>query len=419
MNKIFLTQLKLAYQSLSKNKTRAFLTILAISIGISAVIVVFSAGYGLKSMVSSELKSFGTDILEIEIKTPNSNKTSVNNASSFAQGLKITTLKNSNLKVIAQHPNISYIYGGIIDQQIVSYKSEIKKVFLFGTGYQLPYVDNFDILYGRFYTQTEEETLSQVVVLGYDIWQDFFGNKNPIGKYIKIANKKFRVIGVAEKRGSVFFMNLDEQIYIPLKTLQKKIMGIDYVNFAMMKLKDSSLEKSQKTQQEVSEILRRLHKINDPQKDDFVVTTMDEALNMFDKIINSITALLIVLVMISLLVGGVGIMNIMYVSVTERTFEIGLRKSFGAKNKDILWQFLLEAVLITSAGSLVGIISGIVFSYLIYLLAIHYQINWVFKISFLSIFIASFFSVFIGLLFGIYPAKKASDLDPIKAIRRL
>ena len=182
------------------------------------------------------------------------------------------------------------------------------------------------------------------------------------------------------------------------------------------KMKDGSQGKQ--TQERLNEIMREQHGITDPIKDDFAVNTMDEAQDMMGSVISSITSLLVALVCISLVVGGVGIMNIMYVSVAERTFEIGLRKAVGAKRKDILWQFLLEALLITFGGGVVGIIFGALLAYIVMILARSYGLTWVYHISFFSIFISVGFSVFIGFIFGIYPARKASMLNPIEALRR-
>ena len=198
--------------------------------------------------------------------------------------------------------------------------------------------------------------------------------------------------------------------------MQKRILGIDYYRQIIAKMKDKNL--SSQTVREIEDIMRENHDITDPNKDDFAVNTMEEAISMLKNVVSGITFLLVALVCVSLVVGGVGIMNIMYVSVTERTFEIGLRKALGAKNKDILWQFLFEAVILTLGGGVVGIVLGAILSLIIYLIAIYYNFNWVYSIPISSIILAVGFSAFVGLLFGIYPAKKASRLDPIEALRR-
>jgi putative ABC transport system permease protein len=198
--------------------------------------------------------------------------------------------------------------------------------------------------------------------------------------------------------------------------MQKRLLGIDYYRQIIAKMKDNAL--TAQTVADIEEIMRVNHDIIDPNKDDFAVNTMAEAAEMLKNVVSGITFLLIALVCVSLLVGGVGIMNIMYVSVTERTFEIGLRKAVGAKNKDVLWQFLLEAVMLTVGGGAVGIVLGAILALIVYLIAIYYNFNWVYSIPLTSIILAVGFSAGVGLLFGLYPAKKAAGLDPIVALRK-
>ena len=219
-----------------------------------------------------------------------------------------------------------------------------------------------------------------------------------------------------EEKGSAFFMSLDDMIYIPLETMQKKLLGTDYISFAVAKMKDGS--RAEQTQEDLIMIMREEHDITDPNKDDFSVNTMDEAEEIFDTVIGSITTLLVALVCISLVVGGVGIMNIMYVSVAERTFEIGLRKSLGAKNKDVLRQFLFESIIITLSGGILGVIIGAFLALMVTLVARSYGFEWSYYISFSSIIIAVGFSMLIGLIFGMYPARQAAQLDPITALRK-
>jgi len=406
----------IATKALWKQKLRSLLTILAISIGIAAVIMVFSAGRGLTSFVTSEIETFGSGIIQIEIKVPNTGKTSSENAQGIAQGISITTFKNKDVEAIRQHPNISHVYGAVLSQEPLNYEDTFKKSLIMGTGFEVDVVSNYEPLFGRFYTEEEEKSRAQVAVLGYKIWKDIFIDEDPTGKRITIDGKKFRIIGVAKEKGSAFFFDLDNIVYIPVTTVQEKMLGTDYVTYATSKMLDPS--KGISTQEDIIEIMRDQHDITDPDKDDFSVSTMDEAEEILGSIIESITILLIALVCISLIVGGVGIMNIMYVSVAERTFEIGLRKSLGAKNRNILNQFLLESVIITFFGGIFGIIIGALLSYLVALIATNSGFTWVFSIPAGSIILAVSFSLFVGLLFGLYPAKKAANLNPIEALRK-
>ncbi len=410
------TPLIFAYQSIIKQKTRFVLTVLSMSIGIALVMVVFSASYGLQAMINGQLAKFGTGIIEIETKVPNTDKSSNENSTGQAQGIVITTFKNKDLDAIKAHPNISYIYGAVSGQEAVSYNEKLIKTFVMGIGSEAPDVDGSKVQSGRFFTKEEDYSLSQVAVLGYKAWNKLFDGDDAVGKSISIRGKKFRIVGVMEERGSALFVDLDDQIFIPLNTMQKRILGTDYVSFATAKMIDSS--KTLDTQADIMDIMRNQHDITDPNKDDFAVNTMDEAQDILGSIISSVAVLLIALVGISLVIGGVGIMNIMYVSVAERSFEIGLRKSFGARARDILWQFLTESLVVTGTGGVVGIIIGALLAYGVSVIAISNGYTWEYRISLISIVIAVGFSVFVGLVFGLYPAKKAAALNPIEALRK-
>lgn len=406
----------LALEALKKHKARSILTMMMISIGIAAVVMIFAAGAGLRDFVANEIAVFGTDILEIEIKVPSVGKTSTENAQGQALGVTITTFKNKDLEAIRKDENITAIYGAVMGQEAVGYRETLKKMMLMGVSYEAPNVDNTKVEAGRFFTREEENSLSQVAVLGFEANKKLFSDVEAIGESISIKGKKYRIVGVMAERGSAFFMNLDDIIYLPLRTMQKRLLGIDHIFFAVAKMKDGTQGKQ--TQERLIEIMREQHNIADPVKDDFAVNTMDEAQDMMGEIINSITSLLVALVCISLVVGGVGIMNIMYVSVAERTFEIGLRKAVGAKRKDILWQFLSEALLITLGGGLIGVILGAILALIVKIVAANYGLIWTYQISLTSILIAVGFSVFVGLVFGIYPARKAARLEATDALRR-
>ncbi len=408
--------LKLAAKSLLAQKTRSILTILGISIGVAVVITILAAGRGLDKFIMGQLEIFGSDTLSIEVKIPSTKGTSTENAVGQSSGVIITTLKDRDLQDVMKHPNIAAAYGWVIGQAVVSYQGQIKTVTLVGQGYQTPEVDKFSLAEGRMFTKEEEDSLSQVVVLGSRVKETLFGADAAAGKLVSIKGKSFRVLGTAAKRGASFGMDMDNMIILPTKTMQKRILGIDYVRNIIAKMKDTSISKQ--TVGELGEIIRENHDITDPAKDDFQINTMAEAMNILGSIVSGITFLLVALVCISLVVGGVGIMNIMYVSVLERVFEIGLRKSLGAKNQDILWQFLLESLLLTIIGGIVGILLGALLAFVVYIVATANNFNWVYSIPVYSIFLSVGFSAFIGILFGLYPARKAARLNPIEALRR-
>lgn len=401
---------KIALNAIKRQKKRAALTMLAISIGIAAAITILAAGKGIQKLVVGQLDAFGPDTLYIETKIPSKKADS-----GGAIGITITTLKDKDVETVNKHPNIIAANGQVSGQEAVSYGGQIKKIMLSGKGYNAPEVETFKLTEGRFYTKEEEDSLGAVAVLGATAKDKLFGDDTAVNKIISIRGKPFKVIGVSEKRGAAFFLDLDNIITIPTKTMQKRLLGIDYVQAISGRMKDGS--KAKETQTELTELIRENHDITDPDKDDFIVQTTADAAESLTTITSGVTFLLIALVSISLIVGGVGIMNIMYVSVVERTFEIGLRKALGAQQNDILWQFLAEALLITAGGGVIGVILGALLAGLIYLGATAAGFVWVYSVTLTSIIGSVLFSAIIGLIFGYYPAKQAAKKNPIEALR--
>ena len=388
---------------------------IGIVIGITAVITVLSAGQAIKGLIIGEIEAFGSNYIQIEVKTPSTSQTSTENTFSMVGGATITTMKESDAEELAKHPNVSAYYTAIMGQEIVNYQNEIKKVFLFGTNADFVKIDTGQVEAGRFFDSDENKGLAKVAVLGSKVKTNLFGDNDPIGKSIKVGKEKFIVIGTMKERGASFAFDMDNMIFVPVRTLQKKLLGVDYVSFMTIQLIDNSL--AAETAEDFKFTMRELHDITDPDRDDFAVTTMDQAMEMIDVIIVGLQFLLVMLGSISLVVGGVGIMNIMYVSVTERTFEIGLRKALGAKSRNILWQFLFEAVIITLIGAVIGIIFGLLLSALISVGAKSQGFDWEFSISVSGIILATAMSTIVGLVFGLYPAKKAAAMNPIDALR--
>lgn len=414
--RLFLS-IKLALRNLKTNKGRTVLTLVGVVIGIMSVIVVNSSGEGVKKYIMGQFDSYGNDLIQIETKVPSTSATSSENAMGQAMGVQITTLKTADGEEIKKLPNVSGYAAGTMGQEIVSYKGENKRAMLFGNGAEYPLIDTgIKVSEGTFYTESDDNSLAQVVVIGQDIKDTLFKNENPIGKNIKIKGMNFKVIGLLEKRGAVSFFNYDELIYLPVKTLEKKILGIDYVRYISVKVKD--VNKIDVTAADITDLLKRLHRTPKAEQEDFSVMTMQEAQKIIDDVFNVITILLLALTLISLVVGGVGIMNIMYVAVVERTFEIGLRKAVGAKEKDIKNQFLFEAIILTSLGGIVGIILGFIlnvsFSYIFSLLGFNLQLS----LTLNSVLLGVGFSMATGIIFGYYPAWKASKLSPMEALRK-
>lgn len=413
---------------MTTNKIRTVLTMLGMIIGVAAVMIVFSAGEGVKGLLNSQLESFGTNIIHTEIKAP-TNKSKGNadaeGGLAIAMGTQITTLKTEDFEEIKKLPNVSNYYGAIMGQDLATYSSFRKKVSLLGVSSSFINIDKSEIDNGRFFSEAENRSLSKVAVIGYKIKDDFFGGEDPIGKEIKIGKNKFQIIGTLKKRGGSFGIDYDTYVYIPLQTAQKRIIGANYLFYAETTLKDITLQ--DQTAEDMRYILRKNHDITpdrDPKtgktllnKDDFRVVTMDEMADILNTVTWAITALLLGIVAISLVVGGVGIMNIMYVIVSERTREIGLRKAVGARLHDILGQFLIESALVSLGGAVVGIIIGVTISYLISIIASSQGLDWKFVVPIRSYLVSVSFSVVFGIIFGLFPARKAAKMEAITALR--
>ena len=416
--------LKQAIRGVRSNPSRTLLTTLGIMIGIGTVILVLGAGEGFKSYINAQIDAFGSNTVIVQTSLPPSTKDRSNSSSSSSSqpnssasnAIPITTLKMRDVVDIKNIPNVKNAYGASIGQQVVTYKNVSKTSFIFGSSFARFDIDKGVIANGRGFSEQEDKALSQVAVLGDTVALDLFGEENPIGKLVRIGNYNFEVIGVYEKTGGLDPTNNGSQIVIPVTTLQKKIQGIDYLIYIVVELEDNN--KADVTSLDIADVLRNNHYISDPSKDDFIVQTQKESLSTFDTILKAITFLLIAIASISLIVGGVGVMNIMYVIVTERIGEIGLKKALGARNSDILYEFLLEAILLTIIGGVFGIIGGALGVFAISKIAQGYGLAWDFAIPIWGVILAVSVSAIIGVVFGVFPAQNAAKLNPIEALNK-
>ncbi len=412
---MFLNNIKIATKVFQTHRARTMLSVLGIVIGIMSVITIINAGGSLKKFIMAQIEVFGTDYIEIEVKAPSTSQASAESAGGIAQGIEITTLNINDAKKIGSHPNIKDYYAAMMGQEVINYQDVNKVGLLWGVSSGFFNVDKGQIEFGRAFTEEENNSLARVVILGAQIKEDLFGDNDALGKKISINQHKYKVIGVRENIGAGTFIDFDDVIILPIKTLQKKISGVDHLSFIMASVADMS--QVGQTVDDIVKLMRQQHNISNPDKDDFAVTSSKEAMKMMDTIFNALTIFLVAITSISLIVGGVGIMNIMYVSVLERTYEIGLRKSVGANNLDILTQFLSEAILINLLGGLIGIILGIILTiFIVFVItAKGYEVEFV--ISLTGIFVSVIFMLIIGVAFGFFPAKRAAKLDPVEALR--
>ena len=415
-----LSAFRQAIKALFSNPARTSLTTLGIIIGIATVILVLSAGAGFRTLINAQVEQLGSNTLFVEtrVQPTTKNRASASAASAdtsrVGSAVAITTLKNRDLEDIKRLSNVVNDYGMVVGQKVVSFQNVAKSVLFYGASATRFEIDRSTLREGRFFTESEDSAASQVTILGSHLADDLFGQNDPLGRLVRIGDLNFEVIGVYSPQGALGGGN-DDMLYIPLETAQKKILGIDYLLFGVIQVQDTTLADA--TAEDIRLLLRSNHNITDSYKDDFLVQTQAQTLDTFNTIFNGLTILLIAIAAISLIVGGVGIMNIMYVVVTERTAEIGLKKALGATNSDILLEFLIESILVTILGGVIGILLGSLLGWAVAAIATRSGLQWVFSVPLYAIFLGVGVSATIGIAFGVLPARSASRLDPIEALR--
>ncbi len=400
--------------SLIYYKKRTILSVLGVAIGVAILVIVLSLGKSLKDYTNRQMEIMGQKTLFIAPKPPELDE--MGTMVSMGQGIRIRTLKEKDVKDIKKLPYVEAVTGDAISTEWIHYKNREKQTMITGIYPDYIYIDkSFEPIKGRIFRDSENDSLAKVAIIGYGIWQDIFKGEDPIGKYLKIKNTNFRVIGVLKKRGGFAFIDFDSLVFIPAKTLQKLILGVDY--FAEVNVAVDKIEHLEIVKQSINRILLKNHHINNIKKRDFEIQTSQEMIEKTMKVTSILDVLLGLLASISLVVGGVGIMNMMLIAIKERTKEIGLRKAVGARNIDIVFQFLSETVAVTIVGSIFGIILGISFSWLTFLAINKFGLDWRFQISYQAIGIGIILALVDGLIFGLWPAYQAGKKDPVKALR--
>ena len=402
--------IKTAVNGLRTHKSRSALTILGIVIGITSIILVVSLGQGAQNLILSQVKGLGaTTVIVLPGKISFGPSTA---ASTMNDSLKEKDL--NLIKMKANVPNAKYVMPMVVGAGQAVHGSNVYQVAVFGAGGLVPEIFNIVPDKGYFFTDDDVTSRSAVVVIGYKVKQRLFENDEALGQKIRIKNTTFKIIGVLPEKGSS--SSFDDAVFMPYTTTQQYITGTKF--YSRIVVEADAEANLRATVQDITNTLRDSHNITDPIKDDFTVTTSADIAKTLGTVTSALTAFLAAVAAISLIVGGVGIMNIMLVSVTERTKEIGLRKALGATDADIQTQFLLEAVILTAIGGIIGIILGSGLAFIVSLLISKFAaLDWQYSFPVGAAILGLVVSSLVGLVFGIYPARQAAKKSPMEALR--
>ncbi len=393
-----------AFKGITVNGTRSLLTMLGIIIGVGAVVLMVSVGNSFQNYILTQIASVGTNTMEVM----------PSGLQQFAGNME--SLKFDDYEAIRKLPGVYSITPVIIVAKQVHFGKEEGAPLIFGAHSEM--IDNYSLKldHGRLLDENDEQGAKNTAVIAHKTATDLFGDADPVGSKIAIGDVSFTIVGELEAVKSALLADLDTPIFIPFSTA-KAISGQTHLTYITMKTEGEAAV----VKENITQLIRQRHHIdnpqNDPDKDDFKVQSAEQVSGVVGSVTLGLTIFLALVAGISLLVGGIGIMNIMLVSVTERTREIGLRKAVGARRKDILLQFLLEAVFLTLSGGAIGILGGAFFGWLLSALAAKFLGQFSFILSFTAVFLAIFMAIFTGLVFGLYPARRAANLSPMEALR--
>jgi len=396
---------KIALKALFSHKLRTALSMIGIVVGICSVIVMMALGDGAQQQVISKIRAMGTDLVMVtagQVKTIAGRQRQTGN---------VSTLTMSDLRAITEEAqNIKAAAPAQGKKMLVKYEAVNTTTSIIGTTESIIPVRDLGIHKGRFFTDDEDKTAQRVAVIGETVVKNLFGDRSPVGESVRIGKVSFEVIGVLDRKGTdLVGADQDDVIYIPINTALRRLLNLTYINNIYVQAKSSS--HIEKAASEIRDILKEKHRLRD-KPDDFTIQSQTEILKSEKETTQTFTNLLSTVAGISLLVGGVGILAVMLISIKERTREIGLRRAVGALKKDLLLQFIVESLVLSASGGIAGIMLGVILS-----LSGSYFTKWPLSLSLPAIIVSFLFSAMIGLIFGVYPAAKAARLDPIEALR--
>ncbi len=419
----FFSTIKLVIRTLLARKGRSFLTILGIVIGVAGVIIIIALGAGAQSLVLGQITKFGSNLLSIQ-----PGKSNEKGPPAQVFGVVVTTLNDQDeqaLKDGSRVPHATAFASLVRGRGSVTWQNKNIDTNFVGTEYTYPDIVSIRMQEGQFFNQAQGQANSNVVVLGSTVANELFSDtgQDPLGQVIKVKSGTdsksggvpLRVVGVISPRGSAFFQDQDDQIFLPTAIAQQQLVGIHYLQAITVKV--DSEQNVQQTIADINDVLYQQHHIRKDADIDYTIRNTADAIAILTTITGALTLFLTAMAAIALVVGGIGILNIMLVTVAERTREIGLRKAVGASNAAVRNQFLLEAGTLTSLGGAIGIIVGVIVSYLVSLLMHKLGYDWAFVVSLNSIILAVGVSISTGVIFGLYPAFKAAKRTPIGALR--
>ncbi len=400
---------KTAVQGLQAHKIRSALTVVGVVIGVAAIMIVMAIGNSARDLIIREIEVFGSGIVVINAGSSHTN---------IMEAILSESLQPEDVDALRRKENVPdavMVNAAISGSETVTYGTEAASPLIMGSDYYIFEIYKIDIISGRAFDEFDVASQAPVVVLGKDIAKDLFGLQDPIGERVKVKNKRLQVIGISSAQNASF-LGLDDVVIMPYTTARQYILGIRHIQ--EIAIQASSPDKVNAVAEDAARTLREQHEIDDPEDDDFIINTPEDMLESINSVFDGITAFLGLVAAISLVVGGIGVMNIMLISVTERTREIGLRKALGATNRAILWQFISEAVLLTVAGGVIGIVTGLVITWIITIIASYATgISFSFIVSIWGIVLGIGVSGLIGIVFGVVPARNASRKSPMEALR--